>query len=257
MTIFRTHLCGENQFLVLSVEIALRMTVTSGQLTMSLVLVIEDHTKLRESIVRTLNESGMDAIAAESIRQANQQLTSAVNLIVLDLMLPDGDGLDWLADLRIAGNRTPVLILTARDSIKDRVLGLDQGADDYLVKPFAIDELLARIRALFRRDAQSASTKLTVDDLTVDLLTRSAERAGETLELQNRQFELLVYLMRYAHQVVTREMISWDIWKEPKTTWTNVIDVHVNQLRKQLDRTGKPPVLHTIRGKGYVLGTLP
>jgi DNA-binding response OmpR family regulator len=178
-------------------------------------------------------------------------------LVVLDRMLPDGDGLNWLTDLRAAGNRIPILILTARDSIADRVAGLNNGADDYVVKPFSLDELLARIRALLRRDAHPTSASLAVGDLTVDLLTRAARRAQVTLELQNRQLELLIYLMRHPNQIVTREMISRDVWKESTTTWTNVIEVHVNQLRKQLERSGGPPILHTIRGQGYLLGDRP
>ena len=184
-------------------------------------------------------------------------MSAAIGLVVLDLMLPDGNGLDWLAALRQAGNRTPVLILTARDSIPDRVAGLDQGADDYLVKPFALDELLARIRALLRRDAHPGAAALTVGGLSVDLLARVATRDAQPLELQNRQFELLVYLMRHANQVVTREMIARDVWKESTTTWTNVIEVHINQLRKQLDRAGQPALLHTVRGQGYLLGDRP
>ena len=224
---------------------------------MTRVLVVEDHPKLLESIVRTLNESGFQASGVATLRDASVNLSTSVGLVVLDLMLPDGSGLDWLAGLRQAGNRVPVLILTARDTIQDRVAGLDQGADDYLVKPFALDELLARIRALLRRDANPSTTSLTVGELTVDFLSRTAMRNSRPLELQNRQFELLVYLMRHANTVVTREMIACDVWREPTATWTNVIDVHVNQLRKQLDREGLPAILHTIRGQGYVLGESP
>ena len=224
---------------------------------MPVILVVEDHPNLRHSIVRILEESGYETVGAETLAAARQAMSAAVTLVILDLMLPDGNGLDWLTELRAGGNRTPVMVLTARDSIKDRVTGLDGGADDYLVKPFSLDELLARIRALLRRDSNPTSAGLAVGDLSVDLLSRIATRASIPLELQSRQFELLVYLMRHANQVVTREMISRDVWKEATATWTNVIEVHVNQLRKQLERSGGPSVLHTVRGKGYLLGDQP
>lgn len=224
---------------------------------MSEILIIEDHPKLRASVAQTLNESGYVAICAPDLQTASALLAPTVDLVLLDLMLPDGNGLLWLAQLRSQGNRVPVLILTARDAIKDRVAGLDQGADDYLVKPFSVDELLARIRALLRRGAQASSSTLVVRDLTVDLLARTAMRGTQSLALQNRQLELLAFLMRHVDQIVTREMIARDVWKEPSATWTNVIEVHINQLRKQIERPGLPPILHTIRGKGYVLGNEP
>ena len=221
------------------------------------ILVIEDQPNLLRSLTRTLTESGFQTEVAATLQVARQVMSPVVDLILLDLMLPDGNGLDWLRDLRAAGDRTPVLVLTARDAIDDRVAGLDTGADDYLVKPFALDELLARIRALLRRDSTPAATSLSVGSLTVDLLARTASRDSEPLALQNRQLELLVYLMQHANQVVTREMIARDVWKEPTATWTNVIEVHINQLRKQLERPGQPILLHTVRGQGYLLGDGP
>lgn len=224
---------------------------------MPVILIIEDHPKLNQSIVKILEESGYDTVAAYSLSTARQLMSTAIDAVILDLMLPDGNGLDWLAELRTGGDQTPVLILTARDSVPDRVTGLDKGADDYLIKPFAIDELLARVRALLRRRSQPSAAVLTVGDLTVDLLSRTATRASLILELQNRQFELLVFLMRNAQQVVTREMISREVWKESTATWTNVIEVHINQLRKQLERSKGPAILHTVRGQGYLLGDPP
>jgi DNA-binding response OmpR family regulator len=224
---------------------------------MPVILVIEDHPKLLRSVVKTLDEAGYETLAVGTLAAATHAMSSAVGIVVLDLMLPDGDGLVWLSELRARGNRTPCLILTARDSISDRVAGLDRGADDYLVKPFALDELLARLRALHRRQENPSAAVLTVGDLSVDLLSRTAVRGGVALELQNRQFELLVFLLRHANQIVTRQMISHDVWKESTTTWTNVIEVHVNQLRKQLERSGGPSLLHTVRGKGYLLGDAP
>ncbi|WP_417394259.1 response regulator transcription factor [Gimesia chilikensis] len=221
------------------------------------ILVVEDQTNLLRSIVRALNEAGYQAEPAESLSQASQQMSADVDLVILDLMLPDGSGLNWLQALREAGSRTPVLILTARDSIEDRVTGLDMGADDYLVKPFALDELLARIRALLRREKNPVEQIVTWQDLTVNLLSRTVERAGRSIDLQNRQLELLAYLMSHADQVVSREMIARDVWKEPTATWTNVIEVQINQLRKKIEAPDQAPILHTIRGEGYRLGEQP
>ncbi len=221
------------------------------------ILVIEDQPHLLRSVSRSLMESGFDALQANSLRSAEHLLTPEVDLIVLDLMLPDGNGLHWLLKLRAINRHPPVLVVTARDAIKDRVAGLDAGADDYLVKPFAMDELLARIRMLLRREHADFSRMVTYGDLQVDLVSRTVSRGGQVLELQNRQIELLVFLMRNANQVVTREMIAGSVWKEDTATWTNVISVHINQLRKKLDANGRPTILHTIRGQGYLLGDIP
>lgn len=221
------------------------------------ILVVEDQANLLRSIVRALNEDGYQAEPAETLSQASQQMSPDVDLVILDLMLPDGSGLTWLKALRSTGDRTPVLILTARDTIEDRVAGLDMGADDYLVKPFALDELLARIRALLRREKNPTEQRVTHNDLTVDLLTRTVQRAGRDIDLQNRQLELLAYLISHANQVVSRDMIARDVWKEPTTTWTNVIEVQINQLRKKIEDPDLPPLLHTIRGEGYLLGEQP
>lgn len=229
----------------------------SGGMATAHILVVEDQKNLLRSVTRTLRESGFETDAAETIAAANRLMNARVDLVVLDLMLPDGSGLDWLCRLRKAGDNTPVLVLTARDTIEDRVSGLDGGADDYLVKPFALDELLARIRALLRRDAQSSRTELTLGDLTVDLTSRTAQRGNKPISLQNRQLELLAYLMSHSNQVVTREMIARDVWKESTATWTNVIEVQINQLRKKLEQPDQPVILHTVRGQGYLLGDAP
>lgn len=221
------------------------------------VLVIEDEPRLLRSVTRTLEESGYSTSSASTLVTASELFSPLVDVVVLDLMLPDGSGLDWLAGVRAANHRTPILILTARDTIPDRVSGLDAGADDYLVKPFSLDELLARIRALLRRDANPASNLLSVGPVTVDLLTRVATRNGEPLDLQNRQLELLILLMRHTNEVVSREMIAREVWKEPTATWTNVIEVHITQLRKQLNGPGRAAILHTVRGRGYLLGDAP
>jgi len=224
---------------------------------MARILVVEDQKNLLRSLSRGLRESGFVPSVAETIESAKRVMSPEINLVVLDLMLPDGSGLDWLAALRAAGDRTPVLVLTARDSIEDRVTGLDKGADDYLVKPFALDELLARIRALLRRETTERKTALSLGDLTVDLVSRTASRGSNPISLQNRQLELLAYLISHANQVVTREMLARDVWKESTATWTNVIEVQINQLRKKLEQPGEPIMLHTVRGQGYLLGDAP
>ncbi|QDT91501.1 Response regulator MprA [Gimesia algae] len=221
------------------------------------ILIVEDQTNLLRSIMRTLSESGFEPDAAETLGAATQKMSSRIDLVVLDLMLPDGSGLEWLKQLRATGNKIPVLILTARDSIEDRVSGLDMGADDYLVKPFALDELLARIRALLRRDAQANEREFSFGDLTVNLVSRIVRRGDRSISLQNRQLELLAYLISHANQIVTREMISRDVWKESTATWTNVIEVQINQLRKKIEKPGQTAILHTVRGQGYLLGDPP
>ena len=218
------------------------------------ILVVDDEPAIVQVIRDRLLREGFQVRAAGSAGAALSAVTAPLDLIILDLMLPDGNGLEWLSELREESNRPPALILTARDAVEDRVEGLDAGADDYVVKPFAFEELLARIRVLLRRDLNARNTTLSLRDLKVDLLSRTASRGGEMLELQNRQFELLVFLMENANEVVTREMIAQAVWKEATATWTNVIQVHINQLRKKLERPGQPPILHTIRGEGYLLG---
>jgi len=221
------------------------------------IVVVEDHPNLRRSIAQMLQEAGFEAVAAGSLSDARAASLAATDLIILDLMLPDGSGLDWLTELSQAGREILVLVLTARDAVRDRVAGLDAGADDYLVKPFSMSVLMARVRALLRRDERAAGMRLEVNGLRLSLLDRVAWRGSVELTLTTRQFELLAYLMRQANQVVSREMIAESVWKDLSATWTNVIEVHINQLRKKLDVPGAPALLHTIRGKGYMLGGSP
>lgn len=225
--------------------------------SMSRVLVVEDQTNLRRGMASAMTEAGFVVEGAATLAEAAEQIKSMPELVILDIMLPDGNGLDWLSAVRRDKNDVPVLLLTARDSIEDRVTGLDCGADDYLIKPFSIDELLARMRALLRRpSAETPKEVLTVQfqDIQADLMSRTVLRSGRSIELQPRQFELLVFLMQNKNQIVTREMIAANVWKQSDATWTNVIEVHINHLRKKLELPGSTPILQTVRGQGYRLG---
>jgi DNA-binding response OmpR family regulator len=175
--------------------------------------------------------------------------------VILDLMLPGRDGLEVLATLRKRKLDTPVLILTAKDTVDDRVHGLDVGADDYLIKPFAFSELLARIRALLRRGRPDQALKLQHDDLTIDLPTRKVARAGAPIELTVKEFEILEYLLRHAGRVVSREMLARDVWRitARATPLDNVIDVTIARLRRKIDDPFITKLLHTVRGVGFIL----
>jgi two-component system copper resistance phosphate regulon response regulator CusR len=218
------------------------------------ILVVEDERKVLRGLERGLQAEGYEVVAAATGEEGLQQATGQpFDCVVLDLLLPWRDGLQVLADLRQIGNKVPVLILTARDAVEDRVVGLDAGADDYLVKPFAFAELLARLRVLLRRERGGPETVLWADDLEVDLLNRRACRAGQDLPLTQREFEVLAYLLRHKNQIVTRDMLGREVWKEPNHALTNVIDVYINLLRRKLEKPGQPPLIHTLRGMGYTL----
>ena len=178
------------------------------------------------------------------------------DVVLLDLMLPRRDGIEVLTTLRKRGLQTPVLILTAKDTVEDRVHGLDLGADDYLVKPFAFPELVARIRALLRRGRMDQVLKLQLDDLEMDLVTRKVTRRGSAIELTAKEFELLEYLLRHQSQVVSREMLARDVWQVTAraTPLDNVIDVSIARLRRKIDDPFDKKLLHTVRGVGFVLG---
>ena len=218
------------------------------------VLIVEDDARLGKALEQGLRENRHDCTW---IRNGCQGLESArsqkFDVLILDLMLPDLAGLEILRTLRSEGVRTPVLILTALGSVDDRVTGLKTGADDYLVKPFAFAELLARLEVLCRRSAPKPSPVLVAGPLTLDLSTRRVQRAGLEIDLSPTEFSLLEYLMRHAGQVVTRKMLSEHIWDESWEGVTNVIDVHINRLRRKLDRKFDAPLIHTVRGHGYVL----
>ncbi len=216
-------------------------------------LVVEDEARVRSFLRRGFSEAAMAVDeAADGAEALELALTRAYDAIVLDLMLPGRDGFAVLRELRSHGCKAPVLILTARDAVEDRVRGLDEGADDYLVKPFAFAELLARIRALLRRGGPP-QTLLRVGDLEVDLARRGASRAGRPLDLTAREFALLEYLARHAGEVVTRTMIAEHVWSLDFDTFSNVIDVYIRYLRRKIDEPFGEKLIHTRRGVGYVL----
>ena len=218
------------------------------------VLIIEDQKKLLASLGRGLEEEGYEVVMAPTGEEGYYSATAQpFDAIVLDLMLPGRDGLQILKDLRAHGFTKPVLILTSRDGVEDRVKGLDTGADDYLVKPFAFAELLARLRALLRRNVSERELFLRADNLEMDLVARRVVRSGVELELSNREFELLGFLLRHRNMTVTRDMIGREVWKEPDGVWTNVIDVCINSLRKKVEQPGQRQLIHTVRGVGYAL----
>lgn len=220
------------------------------------ILVVEDERKLAQVLASALQAEHYEVVLAptgeDGFFRANAE---AFDLVLLDLMLPGRGGLEILETLRKRHVHTPVLILTARDTVQDRVLGLDLGADDYLVKPFALPELLARIRALLRRGRPSDLLRLKAADLEVDLAARRASRGTRTLDLTAREFELLEYLLRHQGHVVSREMLAHEVWKEPRraTPIDNVIDVQMARLRRKVDRDGDTRLIHTVRGVGFTL----
>lgn len=224
------------------------------------ILVIEDEPKVARALSAGLQRAGYEvALAATGEEGFFLASAEAFGLILLDLMLPGRDGLEVLGTLRGRGVRTPVLVLTARDAVEDRVQGLDSGADDYLVKPFAFPELLARIRVLLRRGRPDEALRLGLADLDMDLLTRRVTRGGRTLDLTVREFALLEYLLRHPGQVVSREMLARDVWKEVTrgTPLDNVIDVNIARLRKKVDQGFAAKLLQTVRGVGFVMREAP
>ena len=219
------------------------------------ILIVEDDAKTSGALQTGLEQEGF-AIALAGTGEEGFFLlnTEKFDLVVLDWMLPGRDGIEILTTLRKRGTKTPVLLLTARDAIQDRVLGLESGADDYLVKPVAFAELVARIRSLLRR-AAAEPLQRTIADLVVEVEKRRAMRAWKNLELTPREFDLLAYLLRQPGQVVTREMLAREVWAETNrvTPLDNVIDVHVAHLRKKLDDGHATKLIHTVRGVGFVL----
>jgi len=221
-------------------------------------LVVEDYEVLRESLAKGLRDQGY---AVDATGEGQEGLWYAENhpydVVILDLMLPGLGGLELLRELRAAGNTTPVLVLTARDAIEDRVTGLDLGADDYMVKPFAFDELLARLRALVRRRYAHVDAILRIADLEIDTRARRVRRAGDVVALSAREYALLEYLAHRSGHIVSRTEL-WDhAYDEAAEPNSNVLDVHISHLRRKIDDGRERKLIHTKRGQGYVLGEEP
>jgi len=216
--------------------------------------VVEDQHKIAEFIRRGLKEEGYSVdVAYDGEQGYHLARINDYDLIILDLVLPKIDGLTLCRQLRQEQYTGPILILTVKDSVKDKVKGLDAGANDYLTKPFAFEELLARCRALLRTFGTPEPTKLKVADLEFDLLSRRVTRAGREINLTLKESSLLEYLMRNAGKVVTRTMIAEHVWDINFESFTNVIDVYINRLRQKIDRGFEHPLIHTVRGRGYML----
>jgi DNA-binding response OmpR family regulator len=218
------------------------------------VLLVEDEARLAESIARGLRQAAHAVDITDRAQAARDKLRlEHYDAVVLDVNLPDGSGFDLATELRQHAVGVPILMLTARDSIEDRVKGLDSGADDYLVKPFAFDELLARLRALQRRAPEPRPSVVQIADLVVDPATRTATRAGVPIELTTTEFGLLYFLTTHAGEVCGRAAISAAVWDENYDPFSNIIDVYVSRLRRKVDLPGLVPLLHTVRGAGYTL----
>ena len=220
------------------------------------VLVVEDEQKVANALREGLEGERYDVVVERSGEGAFFRTnTEQFDVILLDLGLPGRDGLEILGALRDRGIKTPVLVLTARDTLQDRVKGLDTGADDYLIKPFAFAELLARLRALVRRGRSAETPRLAAGDLEMNLVSRKVVRGGKPVDLTVREFELLEYLLRHEGQVVSRETLARDVWKETARTTPldNVIDVHIARLRRKVDADQSTKLIHTVRGVGFML----
>jgi DNA-binding response OmpR family regulator len=219
-------------------------------------LVVEDEQKVASALREGLTSDGYEVTVEHTGEGAFFRLnTEAFDVILLDLMLPGRDGLQILRALRARGDKTPVLVLTARDTLDDRVNGLDSGADDYLVKPFAFEEVLARLRALLRRGRVTEVLRLRAADLEMDVITRKVTRAGRQVDLTLREFELLEYLLRHQGKTVSRGTLARDVWHETarSTSLDNVIDVHIARLRRKVDLEQGAKLIHTVRGVGFTL----
>jgi DNA-binding response OmpR family regulator len=218
------------------------------------ILVVEDNKRLSDSLRRTLEDDGYAIDAAyNGLDGEEMALMGTYDIIILDIMLPEKDGLTVCREIRNKRINTPVLMLTARDALDDRVSGLDSGADDYLVKPFEVDELRARIRALLRRESSSKSALLQIGDLSLDPATHAVERAGEPIDLTAKEYSLLEYFMRHPNHIISREMAESHLWSYDHVVTSNVVDVYIRRLRRKIDDPYKVKLFETIRGAGYRL----
>jgi len=218
-------------------------------------LVVEDERKVAGFIKRGLEQEGYTVdLAADGVEGEEFVLSRSYDMIILDIMLPKKDGLEVLKIVKEDGIKAPVILLTARDSVEDRVRGLNLGADDYLTKPFAFEELLARIRALLRRgSAKVASSVLEYQGLSLDSMTRKASRDGKDIELTLKEYSLLEYLLRNPERVLSRTLIAENVWHQGFDSETNVVDVYINHLRNKVDKDPTKKLIHTVRGVGYVI----
>jgi DNA-binding response OmpR family regulator len=218
------------------------------------VLLVDDDERIRRSVGTGLTLEGFEVVPASGGRAALEAVERInPNVMLLDLTMPDLDGIEVLKRLRARGRDLPVCVLSARDDVDDRVAGLEAGADDYMIKPFAIEEVVARLHALLRRRPAAQGDRLSVGDLRLDGPGHRALRSGRDLELTNREFELLALLMRHPGEVITRERLHEEVWGYSFDPGTNVVDVFVGYLRRKLEADGEPRVLHTVRGVGFVL----
>ncbi len=218
------------------------------------ILLVEDNRRLSDSLRLTLEEDGYAVDAAYDGNDGEEMgLVPSYDIIILDIMLPGKDGLEVCRDLRDQHITTPILMLTARDALDDRVTGLDSGADDYLVKPFEVDELRARIRALLRRESSSKTGPLKIADLVLDPATHTVTRAGQEIELTAKEFSLIEYLMRHPNHLITREMAEEHLWNYDHVVASNVVDVYIRRLRSKIDDPCDVKLLETVRGAGYRL----
>jgi two-component system response regulator MprA len=218
------------------------------------VLVVDDEPAVRESISRSLRFEGYEVeLAADGESALKFQASRPADAVVLDVMMPVIDGLETCRRRRAPGDRGPVRVLTARRAVGDRVTGLDAGADDYLVKPFALEELLARLRALLRRTDSGGSEKLAFGDLELDITARTVLRGGRQIELTRTEFDLLELLLRHPRRVLSRSVLFTEVWGYDFGTGSNSLDVYIGYLRRKLEAHGEPRLVHTIRGVGYVL----
>ena len=218
------------------------------------ILVVEDDKKVAGFIKKGLEEESYAVdVAYDGEDGLHFGSEGQYDLIILDIMLPKIDGLEILSQLRDQGKDTPILLLTAKDAVDDKVAGLNKGADDYLTKPFAFSELLARVRVLLRRGKAEVKTTLMISDLTLDLVSHKVNRGGDEIELTGKEYGLLEYFMRNQEKVLTRTMIAEHVWDYNFDTFTNVIDVYINHLRKKIDKGRESKLLHTLRGVGYIM----
>ena len=218
------------------------------------ILIVEDEKKVAGFIKKGLEEETYAVdVAYDGEDGLHLGLEGQYDLIILDIMLPKMDGLAILSQLRDQGSDVPILLLTAKDAVDDRVTGLNKGADDYLTKPFAFSELLARVRVLLRRGKAEVKTTLQISDLTLDLVSHKVNRGGDEIELTGKEYSLLEYFMRNQEKVLTRTMIAEHVWDYNFDTFTNVIDVYINHLRKKIDKDRQSKLLHTLRGVGYIM----